>query len=525
MKEVTRIMSFAATLLEGYNGGVAGTVNISDTHGFLQEACTDFVLECFNAYQVYKTADIIGQAKVVTESVDVQAVYESVVGDFVKKLGVSVSKFISKITAWLKSVRTVAKKKIQAAKDAGLHKKINKALEGHDDDEKINGFTHLAIAYTIDEGIKATEAYVDAMNEVYYKCQEALFAITTGEAAANQQAVAKKFVMDKVKAELKKSLKCDPDAVVDKITKAFGAAEPTDTTYTVGCIKAIMAGINEQEAAVETQLKEADALTDIMKELQGKFEGVEAEDGTAIDPDVLGTMSASLVYILNLETTALQASVDHILNAIEQSRAVLSAVYTTLKGGQWTQTPATEGAEPDNLGDGDESDPPTDGDGEPVTEGKNIDAIKKYVYQCRDVVVTDLKNADKAFRSEKYADAKKQYQAAQAKLEKLYKEFVDMSDNDLKSDVLSGFGSIVSELIIGFDSFIQNAWINKTMRQTSDYLKVDNDTANGRNMTIRGIAAKLEACIKRCKKQIKVCESKLGVQEQTIFEQAAQYLV
>ena len=428
-------MSLASTLLEGYNATSASEVTVADPSSFLMEACMDFVTESYNAFQIFKTADIIGQAQVLTESANPEAVYESVVKDFGKKLKGIISKFISKFTAWIKTVRGLAKKKVQAAKDNSLWKKINSALEGHDDDEKINGFSYVAIAYTIDAGLKATEAYVDSMNEVYYKAQEAMFSVTTGEAGDKQASVAKAYSLDKVKAELKKVLKCDPDTVTDKISGAFGAADPKDTTYTVGDIRGIMAAIPDMDTAAENQLKEAEALVDIVKELEQKFDGVQAEDGTTIDPEVLGVLSASISYVLNLEVASLRTSIERILAAVDQSRGILSAVVTTLKSGDWTQVPATEGCggknkcgttegcDPENDDDDDMDDDDLDG----VTEGllaKIKESVKKNVEERKEVArlnkELDLRGIGFYFTDGQKALRKKDYDGAV----KCYKQYI-----------------------------------------------------------------------------------------------------
>ena len=525
-------MSLATQLLEGYNGTFTGDNSpVTNPSEFLQEACIAFVTECYDAYQIFKTADIIGSAKVVTESVDPQSVYESVVSDFGKAIVNTFTSFIKKLDSWRKAIATAIKKKIQAAKDSSMTKAITKLLDGHDDDEKINGFTYPAVAFDVETGLAATEQYVDALNNEYYKCTEALFSITSGEVSADKHdATAKAFGLDKVKKNLKDSLKCDPDSVLEKVASSFGKPTSSDTTYTVGCIRGIMASTDEYAKAADNQLTEVDALMTILKEFEKKFTDSQADDGTPISGDVLGAISASITYIVNLEISSLKTSLDRVGAAIDQNRGILTSVKSVLKGSQWGAV--TEGDDPVDMSDDGESDPPepdnTDDDGDPVTEGTNIDMIKQYLNKCKPLI-KQMKETDKKFSTatskSDFVAAKKQYQDIQKTLEKLADDISSIPDSD-KSALYGTVAALASDVLIGFDTFVSNFWVNKTMRSYDDYVAAGQKTNGTRNPNKRGIVAKINACINRCKRQITACDEKAKAvtESASIFEQAQQYL-
>lgn len=457
-------MSLATTLLEGYVGGKKGSdKTISDPSSHIQESCISFIQETVDAYQLYKTADIIGSISVLKESSNAQAVYESVVTDYMKKLTNTVKSFVSKFSSWLKSIKALVKNKIQSAKDSSLHKKVMGALDGRDNDEQISDFEYPAIEYTISNGLKTTELYVDEMNELYYNISEALFSVMSGKVSIDkQQSVIKQFSLEKVKTELKKRLKCDPDNILSNVESSFKKASQNKTTYTVGCIRDIVSDIKEQESAVNTQLKEADALEEILNGLYRKFEAIETEDGDTINPDIVGTLSVSITYILNLEVSTLKTSINQITESLDQSRDLLTSILSVIKGGNFVQQSVHEGStvEDDDTDDID------------VVEESFLGNIKESIRNSKDLrrlmKEVGLREEGKKFTEALKFFRKKDYQNAidgfndYIKAIKEIKKKINSVKKDYPSNVIASANNSCDLEIAITKNFIETAKIKKS---------------------------------------------------------------
>lgn len=336
-------MSLVSSLLEGYNygGSNKGTPVTFTPTEYMNSAVTEFVTECYSVIESYNTASLIGMGKVLTESLDPTAVYESVFESFSMELCSTLAQFIGKFDTWRQMVTNVSTKKISAMYDRTLTDKVNCALSGRDNDEMIAGLTFPYRQYNTEGGLKKEEACLDVLNQTFYDCVNFILGVISGKIQPNEQFdIAEGYRLDVVKSKLSDTLGCKSTDVVSCVASSF-VDGTQDRTFSVMDIKDILSDGVRLEKAINTQIAEVDAMLTILNETKDKISNIVFDDKSPVNGDVLAVVVASMVHILSLEINILKVSVDNIFGEMDQNRNILMSFLSVYTYG--AECPVVEG--------------------------------------------------------------------------------------------------------------------------------------------------------------------------------------
>lgn len=138
-------MSFAATLLEGYNGYSSTETIINDPIGYMNEACIECITGLYEASEQFYTGDIIGQTQVLMEGSDPKQKIKELWEGFKKKIGEILAKFISKFRNVISSFK---KKSLDRGNDLD---KLRKLADSVDESSSISMLDMMDEFIDIDE--------------------------------------------------------------------------------------------------------------------------------------------------------------------------------------------------------------------------------------------------------------------------------------------------------------------------------------------------------------------------------------
>lgn len=551
----------ASELLAGYHGGnfdVTMESNDIDPIAFIQEACIEFVTESTALVQQYYTADIIGQGQVITEGASPEVIMEANSESLWSKFKELIKKLIKKLREWIKKVKAWFKKKFSKKKVDETKKTIEKAAKTMDKTEpiKISGPTTATalpdkgapvnylqmtlVRYDIEAGDECCNKMYAAINDILMDFSDGIVGDKTiGTSSAGYTTTS--LETNIAKKKFKEKIGVDADKVSHEIATAYGAANPTskDVAITLDLV-------SDAVGVCEAADKSIEVITDNMEQFCKKMEHLveTSKNQGKMNPDAANgytVLAQTFQYMSQLMATISNCSINVWTKVRTQAQSVIDAANNALKNGGYVEdrTLVKEGTEPDK------SDPPEDpeDDGEDVvTEGANIDIIKKYIDGARGHLET-MRKANKLVKKQDFKGAKSQFESAKKGLKKVYDDLVDASEEKTITNLTGIPATVVSSVIVLFDEILTaplataadvisaHAIGSLTSTKKSaigigDVVKANQDTSGNRNINLTFILSKINACINTCDKQIKACDKmmKKGVSESTIWDQAADYL-
>lgn len=475
-------MSLASALLEGYSvDGYMGTRHSNmDISTFLQEASVEFIFECSEVFQCYKTADIIGQTQVLMEGADPQVLLEGAVKDFVKGIGRALKKLIDKFLTWVKNVITWFKEKFKKLKSKSDTKALKDEIKKHDPDEKItvaalvpvpagNGTStstdtssqgSMSIAgndrkaigtaplkmdivlYDYDTGSKFAEELDDALTTELDNLTGLIegsrndAGLLSPSSGIDYQAYTKDEINNRISDKVHVDIEGIESALMDK----FGANTKETVELTVGMLREQLNEVEELADALDTMTKNLNAYPKILSNLEKQWSSMaQAGNIDAASTENLNIIYSAMVYVVQLAMRFATKEQSIYNDAFNQGTKVLDAGIAWAKGGGVV----TEGA----GCEGDECDPDDgDDDEEDVVEEGVLSNIKEAFRRRKEIKPlakqVDLrglamysKNALKLERKKDYDGAIKGYQDYIKEVNKKKKLIADLK-KDYPADII-----------------------------------------------------------------------------------------
>ena len=137
---------------------------------WLDSACESLVNDIYSVDRTYRTADVIGEVKVLTEGADPSVLLEGLISSGIEKIKEAFKKFLAKIKEWAAKVKKFFKIIFLKGKD--FVKEFGKEIRG----KSVKGFKYKGYNYAIED----TDAEVENMTKIISGKIDGLLGVAEG---------------------------------------------------------------------------------------------------------------------------------------------------------------------------------------------------------------------------------------------------------------------------------------------------------------------------------------------------------